>query len=43
MSKSVLITGATRGLGRGLAREFAARGYNIALTGRSIDDLSALY
>jgi NAD(P)-dependent dehydrogenase (short-subunit alcohol dehydrogenase family) len=42
MSKSVLITGATRGLGRGLAREFAARGYNIALTGRSIDDLSVL-
>ena len=33
MTKSVLITGATRGLGEGLARQFAARGYKLALTG----------
>ena len=42
MSKSVLITGATRGLGEGLARQFAARGYRLALTGRSQEDLDKL-
>jgi short-subunit dehydrogenase len=42
MSKSVLITGATRGLGRGLAKQFSARGYKLALTGRNLDDLAAL-
>jgi short-subunit dehydrogenase len=42
MSKSVLITGATRGLGEGLARQFAARGYKLALTGRKLVDLEAL-
>jgi short-subunit dehydrogenase len=41
-NKSVLITGATRGLGASLAREFAARGYRLALTGRSRDALDAL-
>ena len=42
MSKSVLITGATRGLGAGLARQFAARGYKLALTGRKIEQLEEL-
>lgn len=42
MTKSVLITGATRGLGKGLASQFAARGYRLALTGRSMADLQAL-
>lgn len=42
MGKSVLITGATRGLGRGLAKQFAARGYQLALTGRNTEDLAAL-
>ncbi|MGI9287324.1 MAG: SDR family oxidoreductase [Pseudomonadales bacterium] len=42
MTKSVLITGATRGLGVGMARHFAARGYQLALTGRSLDDLEKL-
>ncbi|MDH5172669.1 MAG: short chain dehydrogenase, partial [Gammaproteobacteria bacterium] len=32
-AKSVLITGATRGLGENLARQFASRGYRLALTG----------
>ncbi|MCB1702320.1 MAG: SDR family NAD(P)-dependent oxidoreductase [Halioglobus sp.] len=41
-SKSVLITGATRGLGASLAREFARRGYRLALTGRSREALDAL-
>ena len=38
-NKSVLITGATRGLGASLAREFAGRGYRLALTGRSREAL----
>ena len=42
MSKSVLITGAARGLGAGLARQFAARGYKLALTGRKLEDLEKL-
>lgn len=41
-SKSVLITGATRGLGQHLARHFAARGYRLALTGRKQEDLDRL-
>lgn len=41
-SKSVLITGATRGLGENLARHFAARGYRLALTGRKLEDLERL-
>lgn len=42
MTKSVLITGASRGLGAGLARQFAARGYNLALTARNAHDLETL-
>ncbi len=41
-AKSVLITGATRGLGKNLARQFAARGYRLALTGRKQADLDRL-
>lgn len=42
MSKSVLITGATRGLGENLARQFAARGYKLGLVGRNTDALESL-
>ncbi len=42
MSKSVLITGATRGLGEGLARQFADRGFRVALTGRDREELERL-
>ena len=42
MTKSVLITGATRGLGKHLARQFAERGYRLALTGRSLESLRQL-
>ena len=42
MTKSVLITGASRGLGAGMARHFAGRGYKLALTSRNPADLEAL-
>lgn len=34
MAKTVFITGASSGLGMGMAREFAQRGYNLALAAR---------
>lgn len=42
MAKSILITGASSGLGDGLARHFAARGYDLALAARSEDKLQGL-
>jgi NAD(P)-dependent dehydrogenase (short-subunit alcohol dehydrogenase family) len=42
MSHSILITGATRGLGQHLARQFAGRGYRLALTGRDAGGLDEL-
>jgi NAD(P)-dependent dehydrogenase (short-subunit alcohol dehydrogenase family) len=42
MARSILITGATRGLGQALARQFAQRGYRLALTGRSAPELESL-
>jgi len=35
MSKSVVITGSTRGIGRGLAEQFLARGCRVTVSGRS--------
>jgi len=40
--KTILITGASSGLGAGMAREFAARGYNLALCARRTERLVAL-
>jgi hypothetical protein len=39
---SVLITGASSGLGAGMAREFAARGFDLALCARRTDRLESL-
>lgn len=42
MTKTVLIVGASRGIGASLAREFAARGATLGLLSRSHDQLQAL-
>lgn len=43
MKKTVLITGASRGIGRGIALECASQGYDLVLTCRkSIDELNAV-
>jgi short-subunit dehydrogenase len=42
MTKSVVITGASSGIGAALAHEFANRGYNIALCARRIEKLESL-
>ena len=38
----VLITGASSGIGRDIAREFAKRNYEIVLVARNVDRLEAL-
>jgi NAD(P)-dependent dehydrogenase (short-subunit alcohol dehydrogenase family) len=35
VAKSIVITGGTRGIGQGMAREFLRRGHNVCITGRS--------
>ena len=42
MRKNILISGASSGLGAGMAREFAARGCNLALCARRLDRLEQL-
>jgi short-subunit dehydrogenase len=42
MARNILISGASSGLGAGLAREFAARGDNLALVARRLDRLQQL-
>ena len=37
MAKTILITGASSGIGKALAYEMAERGYSVGLTGRNID------
>lgn len=40
--KNILITGASAGLGEGMAKQWAARGFNLALAARRLDNLQAL-
>jgi len=42
MRRNILITGASAGLGEEMARQFAAKGHNLALTARREDRLAAL-
>ena len=42
MRKNILITGASSGLGWGMAKEFAAQGANLALCARRTDKLEEL-
>lgn len=42
MRKTVLITGATSGIGEACARRFARGGYDLVLTGRNIEKLNSL-
>lgn len=42
MNKLVLITGATAGIGEACAREFAAQGWNLIITGRRTERLNQL-
>src|SRR6185369_11029198 len=42
MAKKVFLTGATGGLGEGMARAYAKRGASLALTGRRTEKLESL-
>ena len=42
MTKTILITGASSGIGAGMAREFAKKGYNLAICARRLDRLKGL-
>ena len=42
MAKTILITGASSGIGAGMAREFAKKGYNLAICARRLDRLETL-
>ena len=42
MSKTILITGASSGLGAEMARQFAARGHDLALCARRTENLESL-
>jgi 3-hydroxy acid dehydrogenase / malonic semialdehyde reductase len=42
MNKTIMITGATAGFGKAIARKFAGNGYDIIITGRRKERLDEL-
>ena len=42
MGRSALVTGATRGIGRGIAISLARKGFELTVTARNDDDLRQL-
>ena len=42
MAKTILITGSSSGIGAGMAREFAQKGYNLAICARRMERLESL-
>ena len=40
-ARNVVITGSTRGIGKGMAREFLNRGHNVVISGRTQDSVDA--
>lgn len=42
MNKTIVVSGASRGIGKAIAQKFAAEGWNLALCARSEKDLAAL-
>lgn len=41
--KTALVTGASKGIGRAIAKELAAEGVKVFVTGRNLDSLNSLY
>ena len=39
---NLIITGATKGIGRAIAEKFASQGFNIAINSRNADDLKKM-
>lgn len=39
--KNIVITGSTKGIGRGMAQQFLQRGHSVVISGRSADDVRA--
>ena len=42
MNKRIIITGATKGIGRAIAERFASEGFDLAVCARNTDNLKAM-